>query len=67
VFHDLRAPIQYSQFAERCPNAVRACRSEAVWLMHHLFLGDRSHVDAILGAIAKIRDRLNDLLAADRK
>lgn len=50
------APIDYSRFAERCPNAVRACKEEAIWLMHHLFLGGRDHVDMLIEAIYKIKN-----------
>ena len=50
------APIDYRGFAERCPNAVRACSEEAVWLMHSLFLGDTRDVDMILGALIKIKE-----------
>ena len=50
-------PIDYRGFLEKCPHADRACREEAVWLMHQLFLGDKNHIDGILHAIAKIKDR----------
>lgn len=56
------APIDYLSFAEKCPNAVRACRQEAVWLMHPTFLGDAEHVDAVLQAIYKIREHHKELL-----
>ena len=55
------SPIDYRSFAERCPNAVRACREEAVWLMHSLFLGDARHVDMILDAIVKIKESRKSL------
>ncbi|MHC4444040.1 MAG: DegT/DnrJ/EryC1/StrS family aminotransferase, partial [Planctomycetota bacterium] len=54
-------PIDYRSFADKCPNAVRACRQEAVWLMHNLFLGNTSHVDMILEAILKIRKHSQEL------
>lgn len=47
-------PVDYSAFAEKCPNALRACRTEAVWIMHPAFLGDTRVVDMIVEAIAKI-------------
>jgi dTDP-4-amino-4,6-dideoxygalactose transaminase len=53
---DLALPIDYRGFAEKCPNAMRACREEAVWLMHNLFLGQTRHVDMILEAVGKIRE-----------
>jgi len=58
VFDQLNSPIDYREFLDRCPHAVRACREEAIWLMHELFLGDRRHVDRIVAAIAKLRDHL---------
>ncbi|MBN2291450.1 MAG: DegT/DnrJ/EryC1/StrS family aminotransferase [Pirellulales bacterium] len=54
-------PIDYRDFLEKCPNADRACREEAVWLMHQLFLGNISHVDAIIRAIVKIKEQQAEL------
>jgi dTDP-4-amino-4,6-dideoxygalactose transaminase len=64
VFQHLRSPIDYRSFIEGCPNSVRACRQEAVWLMHNLFLGDSRCVDAILNAIVKIRENVDELLSS---
>ncbi|UCD29906.1 MAG: DegT/DnrJ/EryC1/StrS family aminotransferase [Planctomycetota bacterium] len=55
-------PIDYRSFVEKCPNAVRACRKEAVWLMHGLFLGDTKDVDMILEAIFKVKQYHRELL-----
>jgi dTDP-4-amino-4,6-dideoxygalactose transaminase len=55
------ASIDYGAFAEKCPNAVRACQEEAIWLMHYLFLGETEHVDSIIQAILKIRDHSREL------
>lgn len=55
-------PIDYRSFAERCPVARRACREEAVWLMHSLFLGTIQQVDMILDAFRKVREHHNKLL-----
>ncbi len=60
------APVDYRQFIERCPVAVRACREEALWLTHNLFLGDASHVDMILDALRKVRASAPALLTAKR-
>lgn len=49
-----RRPVDYRAFAETCPAAIRACRSEAVWLMQNIFLGDTGPVDQVLEAIRKI-------------
>jgi hypothetical protein len=49
------SPIDYRGFAEQCPTAVRACKEEAIWLMHYLFLGDRDNVDMLMEAIHKTR------------
>lgn len=59
-------PVNYRDIARRCPVAVRACREEALWLTHNLFLGDHSHVDMILDAFRKVRANLGNLLAAAR-
>jgi len=55
-------PIDYRGFTEKCPNAVRACRGEAVWLMHQIFLGDTGHIDMILDALSKIKEHGRRLL-----
>lgn len=55
-------PIDYRCFAERCPVARRACREEAVWLMHSLFLGTTQQVDMILDAFRKVRQHHGELL-----
>jgi len=57
----LTAKLDYGRFARTCPNAVRACRSEAVWLMHQLFLGDRRDVDTVVEAILKVKEHCRDL------
>jgi dTDP-4-amino-4,6-dideoxygalactose transaminase len=53
--------IDYGDFARKCPNAIRACREEAIWLMHHLFLGDKSDVDTLVEAILKIKQHCHEL------
>jgi dTDP-4-amino-4,6-dideoxygalactose transaminase len=53
--------VDYSDFARKCPNAIRACREEAIWLMHHLFLGDKSDVDTLVEAILKIKQHSHEL------
>lgn len=55
-------PVDYTSFAERCPNAVRACRETAVWLMHTLFLGDTALVDQLADAFLKVRKHYRELL-----
>jgi len=54
-------PIDYHSFTDKCPNAIRACRLEAIWLMHDLFLGNTSDVDMILEAIFKVREHVHEL------
>ena len=49
------APMDYARSTETCPNAMRACRDEALWLNHHLFLGETNHVDMIVDAILKVQ------------
>ena len=61
-------PRRFPAWADRaragqpaCPVAERAAYEEAVWLPHHLFLGDDRDVDQIVEAIAKVRRHANDL------
>jgi dTDP-4-amino-4,6-dideoxygalactose transaminase len=61
-------PHRFPAWAERarrgqsaCPIAERAAYEEAVWLPHHLFLGDDREVDQIVEAIAKVREHARDL------
>jgi len=46
----------YRQYADRCPNADRACSHEAIWLEHRLLLGTRQDMDDIIGGFAKVID-----------
>ena len=48
-------PAYDAMFDGQCPTAVRACKEEAIWLMHYLFLGDRDNVDMLMEAIHKTR------------
>jgi len=50
-------------YARRCPNTVRACEQEAIWLTQNLFLGDRSQMDLMVQAGHKIRSNLGSLLS----
>jgi hypothetical protein len=44
----------YREYPERCPNAERACREEAIWLEHRLLLGTREDIDDIVAGFAKV-------------
>ena len=46
--------LDYSTFAEKCPECEAAC-NETVWLPQNLFLGEKSDMDDIALAIAKIQ------------
>ena len=46
--------LDYAAFESRCPVAERACRQEAVWLPHALFLGTSGDMDDIAEAVAKV-------------
>lgn len=48
----------YRGYADRCPNAERACREEAIWLEHRLLLGTREDMDDVVGGFAKVIDGL---------
>ncbi len=51
----------YGAFAERCPNTERACREEAIWLEHRLFLGTREDMESIAEAFAKVKRHRGEL------
>ncbi|MFO1021878.1 MAG: DegT/DnrJ/EryC1/StrS family aminotransferase [Planctomycetales bacterium] len=55
-------PIDYTTFAAKCPVAMRACREEAVWMMHTLFLGDDELMDQMAAGVRKVRENYKDLL-----
>jgi dTDP-4-amino-4,6-dideoxygalactose transaminase len=57
-----KKPVDYSSFAAKCPNAMRACREEAVWMMHTPFLGDNQLIDQMAAAVVKVRECYRDLL-----
>lgn len=46
--------LDYASFADRCPVSERACRYEAIWLPHALFLGTTEDMDDIAEALAKV-------------
>lgn len=50
-YHD---DLDYAAFAEKCPVAELACRSEAVWLAQNLFLGTEADMDDIAAAVEKV-------------
>lgn len=58
------SPMDYRGFAERCPVAVRACREEAIWIMHNAFLGTGDEVNMLIDAFHKLREHRHDLLEA---
>ena len=39
-----------------CPVTERACYDESIWLEHRFFLGQRSDMDDIAEAIAKVAE-----------
>lgn len=60
LFLERGLPLDYGQFAERCPAAGQACR-EAVWLEHRLLLGTQGDMNDIAGAVRKIYDHRHEL------
>jgi hypothetical protein len=50
-----------------CPEAERAAYHEAVWFMHPLFLGGREDVDAIVDAIHKVLENIEELRGLEHK
>jgi L-glutamine:scyllo-inosose aminotransferase len=51
--------------ATRCPVTEKAAYEEAVWIHHHVLLGDEKDVDDVVEAIEKIRRNVDELRAAD--
>ncbi len=56
------APVDYRTFTEKCPVAIRACETEAVWMMHTPFLGTDAYIDQLADAVIKVRENYRDLL-----
>lgn len=50
-----------------CPESERAAYQEAVWFMHQLFLGGKKDVDAIVNAIHKVLENIEELRNLDHK
>ncbi|HUK46075.1 MAG TPA: DegT/DnrJ/EryC1/StrS family aminotransferase [Terriglobales bacterium] len=50
-----------------CPEAERAAYHEAIWFMHQLFLGGEQDVDAIVDAIHKVLENIEQLRGLDHK
>jgi dTDP-4-amino-4,6-dideoxygalactose transaminase len=48
--------------AIRCPIAERACDEESVWLYQSMFLGERSDIEDIAAAIAKVQENARELV-----
>jgi dTDP-4-amino-4,6-dideoxygalactose transaminase len=49
----------------RCPVAEKAAYEEAVWLPHHLLLGDGDDVDQVVEAVTKIAANVDELRRAE--
>ncbi len=45
-----------------CPECIRICRDEGVWLFQEMFLGTKSDMEDIAGAIQKIQDHADEAL-----
>ena len=59
---DREQPIDYAALEQTCPNCIRACRQEAVWLSQSLFLGhDDAFINQVCDAIDKLRSHAGDL------
>ncbi|MGQ9553984.1 MAG: DegT/DnrJ/EryC1/StrS family aminotransferase [Anaerolineae bacterium] len=53
--------VDYAAFAQKCPVTERACYQESIWLEHRLFLGDKSDMDDIVEAVAKVKANIGEL------
>ena len=59
--HHYGKTVDYAAFAQTCPVTERACYEESIWLEHRLFLGNRSDMDDIVAAIAKVKANIGAL------
>lgn len=59
------ADLDYAAFAETCPVAERACRSEGVWLPQNLLLGTEADIEDVVMAVNKVLDHRHDLAIAE--
>jgi dTDP-4-amino-4,6-dideoxygalactose transaminase len=50
-----------------CPESEKAAYQESIWFMHQLFLGGKGDVDAIVDAIHKVLDNIEELRGFDHK
>lgn len=50
-----------------CPESERAAYQEAVWFPHQLFLGGNEDVDAIVDAIHKVLENIEEVRGVDHK
>jgi len=46
--------INYASFAKKCPVSERACKGEAVWMAHNVFLGTGKDMDDVARAMRKV-------------
>ena len=53
--------IDFSGYRGVCPVAEKACREEAIWLSHNLFLGSEDDALDIARAFAKVQENLDEL------
>ncbi|MCK4924557.1 MAG: DegT/DnrJ/EryC1/StrS family aminotransferase [Spirochaetes bacterium] len=54
--------IDYAAFEEKCPVSERACKYEAIWLEHRLFLGSKKDMEDIAGAFRKVQENIDECL-----
>ena len=53
--------IDFSKYRRSCPVAEKACREEAIWLTHNLFLGSEDDVLDIARAFEKVYENRGEL------
>ena len=52
--------ISYSNL--NLPNCETLCKKESVWFNQNLFLGEKTDIDDIIEAIAKIKSNVGEIL-----
>ncbi|MCX5660038.1 MAG: DegT/DnrJ/EryC1/StrS family aminotransferase [Planctomycetota bacterium] len=59
-------PVDYGSFHATCPNAVRVCKEEAVWMGSPAFLGSAELVDQFVEGFQKVKANAKELAKATK-
>jgi hypothetical protein len=59
-----RGKIDFSRYRGSCPAAEKACREEAIWLTHNLFLGTEDDALDVARAFEKVYENRDEVRKA---